>query len=418
MSCAGNADLSTPAMDQLASQGVRFDKAYVANPICVASRTSYMTGTPSHVNGVVTNMHANQVPVNQPCLAKVFQDAGYATGHVGKWHVPRAMEDRAWSGFDHIGAARNNRVDFDIPAAAETFLRQERDKPFFLMTEFVNPHDICELARRLSGDNNQLPNGEIPPIPPADQCPPVRFNQAIPAGEPPVIREHQNSPQMRPAYPTSRWPDDDPRWRQYLWGYYRMVEMVDRQIAQVLESLRETGQADNTVILFTSDHGDGMGAHHWNQKTLFYDEVSRVPFIVSWPGCSRSGAVDRDALINVGTDLFPTLFDLAGIQAPAHLHGRSAVASKPHDYIVSQTNHHQGFGQPGDVHGRMVRSARYKYICYTHGERREQLFDLDTDPGELHDLFFHGGADDVLAAHRAMLDEYIRNTGDGFTVVA
>ena len=424
LGCAGNRHLHTPAMDSLAASGVRFEAAYTANPICVPSRTSYMTGTPSHRNGVVTNMRANQVPVEVPCLAKHFRDQGYDTGYVGKWHIPRALEDRDWSGFDYIESARNNGVDTNIPGHCRDFILRPREKPFFLMASFVNPHDVCEWARRLNGQDEALPNGEIGEPPAPEDCPPLPANRAIPEGEPSTIREHQADPNMAKAYATRAWPQDDPRWRQYLWGYYRMTEQVDRHIGQVLDVLREQGLEENTVIVFASDHGDGMGAHRWNQKTIFYDEVARIPFIVSWKGHTTPGVVNRSHLVNLGTDLFPTLFDLAGIPQPEGLLGLSAApaalgrADAPtHAFIVSENNHHSGVGNPTSVLGRMVRSARHIYIRYNTGEPSEQLFDLDQDPGELRNLVLEEAARNRLDEHRRLLNGYIKSTNDNFPLV-
>ena len=244
MSCAGNPYLKTPAMDSLACNGVMFEAAYTPNPICVPARTSYMTGTSSHENGVVTNIRSPMINLTLPCLAKVFRDNGYDTGYVGKWHIPRSIEDQEWSGFDYLASLRDNRVDVDIPESCETFLLKERDKPFFLIASFVNPHDICEWARRHSGRKTNLPNGEIGDPPPPEHCPPFRANNVIPDGEPSVIREHQADPKMQHAYPTRHWELNDGRWRQYLWAYYRMTEQVDKTIGQVLDVLRKSGQEE------------------------------------------------------------------------------------------------------------------------------------------------------------------------------
>jgi arylsulfatase A-like enzyme len=421
MSCAGNPYVQTPAMDSLACNGVMFEAAYTPNPICVPARSSYMTGTPSHENGVTTNMKEHQVELTTPCLAQVFRDNGYDTGYVGKWHVPRSIHDEAWSGFGYRAAIRNNAVDFDIPDACASFLTQKRDAPFFLVASFVNPHDICEWGRRHSGIEDDLPNGEVGDPPPPEQCPPIRANHAIPEGEPAAVRQHQADEKMKRAYPTRNWAHKDDRWRQYLWGYYRMVELVDKYIGEVLHTLRATGQEDNTVVVFTSDHGDGIGSHRWNQKTIFYDEISRVPFIISWKGCTRRCGRDRQHLVNLGTDLFPSLFDFAGIPKPAHLRGLSAAPAAlgqrdapRHQYIVSENNHHSGSGNPTTVHGRMLRSARYKYIRYNEGEPAEQLFDLELDPGETRDLTLVRETQDVINEHRRMLDAYIDETSDSF----
>jgi len=421
MSCAGNPYLHTPAMDSLACNGVQFEAAYTPNPICVPARTSYMTGTPSHQNRVIINMRQEHIDLQTPCLAKVFQEHGYDTGYVGKWHIPRPIEDTAWSGFNFLESIRTNRVDFDIPEPCAEFILKEREEPFFLMASFVNPHDICEWARRYSGIEQELPNGEVGAPPPPEQCPPLRPNHAIPEGEPFTVRQHQADENMAHAYPTRHWEEEDPRWRQYLWGYYRMTELVDAYIGQVLEVLRRSGQEENTVIVFMSDHGDGIGAHRWNQKTIFYDEIARIPFIVSWKGHTQACGRNTSHLVNLGTDLFPTLFDFAGIATPAGLRGLSAAPvalgqrdAPGHPYIVCENCHHSGSGTPTSVEGRMVRSARHKYIRYNEGEPAEQLFDLELDPGETRDLTLDENAGEILAAHRRMLDEYIVRTGDSF----
>ncbi|MEX2382096.1 MAG: sulfatase-like hydrolase/transferase, partial [Opitutales bacterium] len=155
------------------------------------------------------------------------------------------------------------------------------------------PAGLAWPARLASGIDEQLPNGEIGEAPPVEECPPLIGNHPVPEREPAAIREHQSEPGNAGAYPTRNWGGpEDGRWRQYLWAYYRMLEKVDTQIGKVLQTLRETGQEENTVIVFFSDHGDGMGAHRWNQKTLFYEESARVPFIVSWKGRTLEAARD------------------------------------------------------------------------------------------------------------------------------
>ena len=426
MSAAGNGDLRTPAMDRLAADGVMFERAYCANPICVPSRASYMTGLMPHENGVRYNADTFPDPMRGACWAESLRAAGYATAYIGKWHIPRAIEDTAWSGFEHTALTGANGVDPAIPNAAEAFLRSDHGgRPFLLCASFHNPHDICEWARSASGIEDRLPNAPIPGAPPPTLCPEVRANHGVPAHEPAVIRAHQAAPGNARTYPVRGWggPDDE-RWRQYLWAYYRLTEKVDAGIERILDCLRQTGQADHTLVVFFSDHGDGMGAHRWNQKTLFYDECSRVPFIVSWPGQTWAGGHERKRLVNLGTDLAATLFDFAGIPAPAGLRGKSVKAfalgcreGPVQTYVVCEANLHPAYGAEGEHNGRMVRSARYKYIAYDGGADPEQLFDLELDPGEMRSLVHDPAHAQVLAAHRRMLVEYARDTSDDFAAV-
>ena len=156
---------------------------------------------------------------------------------------------------------------------------------------------------------------------------------------------------MRSSYQrTSTFPVrnfDDKKWREYIWAYYRLIEKVDGEIGKLLAVLRETGQEDNTLILFTSDHGDCHCAHKWNQKTVFYDESTRVPFILSWKGRTPKGKTDL--LAHTGVDPFPTLCDFAGIELPAGLLGKSlkapAMGKSPEwnrEFIVVQNHLAQG----------------------------------------------------------------------------
>ena len=417
MSNAGNPWLRTPAMDQLAAQGVTFEQTYCSDPICVPSRASWITGLMPHQTGVTFNTEEGGV-IGEP-LSRRFAEHGYDTGYVGKWHIPHDPNDEAWHGFRFTRHLRNNRLDPDVLPACNEFLRTPRDQPFFLVASFLNPHDICEWARQAAGGNDALPNGQLPPAPPPENCPPLPANFEIPAHEPDIIRTMQaRGPRL---YPTIDW--EEGKWRQYLWAYYRLIERVDAQIGAILQTLRETGEDENTLIVFSSDHGDGAAAHRWNQKTLFYEEVAKVPFIVRPPACPRAGQRDTQSLVNMNLDFFPTAFDYAGIPVPDTLPGRSLrglidgrSGATAHDMVVSQNDITNTYGASEGVHGRMLRTARYKYVRFSAGRKREQLFDLATDPGEMNDLTASPTHASVLADHRSLLDDWMQRNRD--TVMA
>lgn len=398
-------------MDRIAAKGVRFEQAYASNPICVPSRTSYMTGTMPHENGVDYN--GDLVPLDCsrfPVLAGLFRDAGYDTGHFGKWHLPHDIDNVAWSGFITRKAVRNNDVDDDIVRPCLDFITTKRDAPFLAFASFVNPHDICEFARILTGMPDRLKNGAIPEPPDLDELPPLPENWERPDDEPQAVTDHYMLETTRGIYPSREWGGaEDPRWRQYLWAYYRLVELVDRRVGELLDGLEGAGLDGNTLIVFTSDHGDGMARHRWTQKTLFYDEVARVPFILSWPGKLSPRTVKANHLLNLGTDLFPTLMDAAGLEKPSRLTGLSALpaatgkADAPaHPFIVSENNLQPKWEARGDVSGRMIRTPRYKYVRYSHGANREQLFDMEADPLEMRNLVADPAFAEVLNEHRQL----------------
>jgi arylsulfatase A-like enzyme len=199
-----------------------------------------------------------------------------------------------------------------------------------------------------------------------------------------------------------------------------MIEKVDAEIGKVLAELRRAGFEESTLIVFTSDHGESGGAHHFNQKTVFYEESARVPLIVACKGMTKPGT--SGLLVNTGIDILPTMMDFAGIAVPQKLTGRSLKslalghpASGWRDHVVIENNMDQT-GKVGDirpsVEGRMVRSERYKYCVYSRGIQRESLVDLLNDPGETKDLATNPNYRKVLLEHRELLARFGREHND------
>ncbi|MBI9020273.1 MAG: sulfatase-like hydrolase/transferase [Verrucomicrobia bacterium] len=420
MSCAGNPDLKTPAMDSLAAAGVRFERAYCANPICVPSRTSMMTGKMPHETGVTLNM--DHFDVNGQSLGTLITRAGYDTGYIGKWHIPMPTDTSDWHGFTHMMEGTKAFNDQHFAAPVIDFIKRKRAKPFFAVASFVNPHDICEWARQATGGfperRTLLWNGSIADTPPPAECPALPDNFQIPENEPDIIREYQTW--QAGTYPVRDWPDD--RWRQYRWALNRLTERVDSEIAKILDALRANGMDENTLIIFTSDHGDGNGAHKWNQKTLFYEESARVPFIISGPGIRNPGAVDTEHLIATGIDIFPTVCDYAGVTLPAELRGKSLrplAENRPvqwRDQLVAENDLSPAYGFSSGIEGRMLRTKNYKYVAYSTGKLRERLTDMRTDPGEMINLAVKPAHQTILQEHRQRLADELQKTNDAFVV--
>ncbi len=416
MSCRiGDRYLHTPAMDGLAAEGTLMSRAYCANPLCMPSRTSTFTGRYPHQTGVLANERNSLDAARFPLMGKVFQAAGYDTGYVGKWHLPLAKSDKATHGFGFMANIKNNGADPASGKPAAEFIRKNRRRPFLLVTSFVNPHNICEWAR-----GQKLPEGPIGRPPPPGQCPPRVPNHGPPAKETDIMALMRRSYQASWVFPVADF--DDAKWRQYVWAYYRMIEMVDAEIGRVLDALRQSGQEKNTLVVFTSDHGDCQGAHGWNQKTVFYDESSRVPLILRQPGVTVPGRSNR--LVQTGIDLVPTLCRHAGVPLPEGLPGislaetvRGETAEDPREYLVVSNKMIQGAPIDGVTpipSGRMVRSRRYKYCLYDQGRRRESLVDMENDPGEMVNLAQSESARQVLHQHRNYLAQWCRDMGDRF----
>jgi len=422
MSCAGNPYLNTPAMDKITKRGIRFEKAYTSNPLCVPSRCHMFTG----VQGEEKRRNLS----SYECIGLTLKNAGYDTGYTGKWHISVPLKNKEWSGFDFQEFTHGGKTDRKIAEPCGEFITQKRDKPFFLVASFHNPHDICSFARVVSGnyvereynpETEEYYNGFIGKVPDAKDCPPLPKNFHLPDAESEVIRLHQReSPNASSVFPTVNWKDNG-KWRQYLWAYYRMCELVDKEIAKILNALEQGNKLNDTVIIFTADHGDGMGSHQWNQKQLFYDETARIPFMISQPGTLPQNKVDKTTLVNTGIDIATTVLNIAGIKPDSKYFGQplydicKGTSDRTHDFIVSETRL-----QAKDklILGRMVRTAQYKYVVFDHGQNPEMLFDMENDPGEMKNLAVRQEYSKELMQHRSLLGKWLKQNGDNFKIPA
>ena len=418
----GNKWLRTPNMDKLAAKGVFFTRAYAANPLCVPSRNSIITGQFPHATGVESNSdYANQraskkhpwTGKENVSLGRYFEQAGYETAYFGKWHLNYDPKDKAAHGFETIQTFTKPVIDRSIPYAVDTFLRQSHKKPILLWASFINPHDICQWARFQA-----LPEGPIAKVPPVSQWPPLVSNIAVPVNETEAMALIRKSYHLnRNLFPVGDYSQFD--WRRLRWGYYRLIEKVDEHIGQLLAVLKKHGYDKNTLIVFTSDHGTCLGAHQFVQKTVFYEESVRVPLIFVYDGKISNGA--NNSLVNTGVDLLPTLLDFGGIEKPSNLPGRSLKKAVEQNitldraYVVSENKMVQGGPIDGSipvVHGRMVRSRRYKYCLYDTLNHREALFDLEKDPGETVNIAEKASSSAILKAHRTYLKEFATRNKD------
>ncbi len=410
----GHKYLNTPNMDWLAEHGVSFSNAYCANPLCVPSRSSIFTGRYPHELGIQDNNNKHVDPAEFPSIGTIFNKAGYVTGYFGKWHLPYSEKDTVAHGFNTMARIRPVGVDSLLPAEAIKFLDIKRSNPFFMVVSFCNPHNICEWAR---GD--KLPDGPVGTPPPGLQCPPLRPNHLPSKNETDILQLMRKSYQASRVFPVSGFNDE--KWRQYEWAYYRMIEKVDRQIGLILSKVRESGLDKNTIIVFMSDHGDCQGAHLWNQKTVFYEEAAKVPLIISYEGLK---AKQSGQLVQTGIDIMPTLCDLAGIQPPKVTRGISLkqiikgdASPVKREYVVVSDRFDQGAPVNGLVpkpEGRMLRDSRFKYWIYDEGDKRETLYDLKNDPGEMVNVAGDPKYKSELENCRKELTEWAKKYNDPF----
>jgi len=420
MSCTGNRWLKTPAMDGLAASGIRFERAYASNPVCLPARFSFFTGhMPSKVGIGLNGDGRKGVPkeMAEQAMGHLFRKAGYETVYGGKVHLPRGMGIRQIGFRGLTGNSRGKLAD-----ECARFLKGPHDKPFLLVASFINPHDICYMAI-----NDHARSQSKPPRGNLDSriceglideprkklkefveqhCPPLPANHAVPAREPECITRRYLEPRRFRLYAREKWSAE--MWRLHRWLYCRLTEMVDEHIGKVLDALRDAGLEESTLVVFTSDHGDHDASHKLEHKSILYEEAARIPFLMSWKGVIPPGQVDETHLVSNGLDPLPTFCDYGGIEPPKGLLGRSvrsiAGAKSPTDWrghlVVESQN------------GRMLRTDRFKYVVYDSGENREQLFDLQADPGETRDLAHDDRHRQILDQHRQLLSEWVRRAGD------
>ncbi len=384
LSAFGNPHLRTPQLDRLVAEGVAFLLAYAASPVCVPARATWYTGRLPREHGALDNASSFSRPF--PDLGSWLDDAGYRSVYVGKWHLPRPPE----ASFRHLhhGRAAGTVGDAAIAEAAEAFLwNYAGEAPFFLNVGFLQPHDICFWY-----EDHQGPAAE-PLEALLDRLPPLPANARAVSAEPERLRGLR------------RWQEEvvagwsEAAWRHALWSYYRQVERVDAEIGRVLDALEGSRHRDDTILLFSSDHGEMAGSHGLVLKDTFYEESARVPLVLRAP--QRMDRARRDSTRVVhGADVFPTLCDFAEVDPPPDLAGRS-LRRLAEGRRIDWPEHRVFESGRG---GRMLRTATHKYVRY-EGDPVEQLFDLASDPGELANLAGDGAASRVLDDLRSRLAE-------------
>lgn len=419
LSCRmGDQYLSTPHMDSLAQNGVVFTRAYTPNPLCMPARASLFTGRFPHETGIGTNVKKPWTYKDYKCMGAYLREAGYATAYFGKWHLLYEPTDVATHGFEIVQLTKETKdtpYDTAIADASVKYLAKPHDKPFLAVVSFLNPHNICQVAR-----GEEFSCGPIGTPPAPSECPPLPKNINVPQDETDTMVFLRKAYQQHRLFPVSGYKEDD--WRQYRWSYYRMIEKVDHEIGRILQQLRENGLDKNTVVVFTSDHGECAGAHRFNQKTVFYEESVRVPLIVSSPTRDQSGITQSDHLVNIGVDLLPTILGYAGQEIPETLPGKNLKIlsegkekEKWRNYLVLQNHMDQTASIDGirpSVRGRLVVTDRFKYAVYSEGMRRESLFDLENDPGETRNLISDPSVAREVKRHRNLLAKFAEQFGD------
>lgn len=417
----GHPQCRTPNLDELASRGVRFENMHCQYPVCGASRASMMTGLYPYTNGMLGNR--GNLRENLPdvvTLSQLFRENGYHAGRVSKiYHmgIPFEIIDGtakhddppSWDETVNVQAPEQNapgvrtewspgdtgsqtftgveassgdleHADGMAAEAAIEFLKRNRDKPFFLGCGFVRPH-VPLVAPEKYFDLYDRDNMIAPEVPEDDLD-----------DVPKIIREYKAN---------SRYDVTPELHKGLLEAYYASISYMDAQVGRVLAALDELGLRDDTIVLFTSDHGYLLGEHHKFQKQHLFEESTRIPFILSVPWMQESAGEATRHLTEL-VDVYPTVAALAGLVPPENLAGKSLVplleapASKTWDRDFVFTISRNG--------GESIRSHDWRYIHWGFGEKGTELYDRKNDPGEFTNLADDPAHADRLAGMRRLLE--------------
>jgi arylsulfatase A-like enzyme len=438
----------TPHIDRLANEGMLFRNCFVTNAICAPSRAVILTGKHSHVNGVTTNAH--RFKSTQMSFPKLLREAGYQTALIGKWHLKSTPV-----GFDHhdvlIGQGpyynpemiRNGekvkRTGYTtelITSIALRWLETQRDpaRPFMLMLQHKAPHRNWQPA---PGYLDKFDDMTMPE-------PPTLFDTW--EGRTQAAREQKMSiamdftaqdlkwipphnltapqlaawnaaydPKNRVMFDQSLEGEELVRWKyqRYVKDYLRCVQSVDDSVGRVLDFLDETGLAASTIVIYSSDQGWFLGEHGWYDKRWMYEESLRTPLLVRWPGHVAAGSRDEHLVQNL--DYCPTFLEMAGVDVPNDVQGRSLVpilkGQSPEDW--RESIYYQYFEYPGAHSVRRhqrVRTKTHKLI-YFYRLGFWELYDLEKDPDEMQSVYDDPAYAEVQAELKAELERLIEHYG-------
>ncbi len=429
VSAYGNPYLHTPNIDRLHRNGTSFMRSYCSDPVCAATRSSWATGLYTSETGVPFNgghLHEEIQDIGQ-----ILNTNGYKAFHCGKWHVPgrnvRESFHTLYYGGRDIGAGGGEYYDSVSTHAMIDFLTTyDGSAPFYLQIGYVNPHDVCEYLH--NHEEKRIPNPLQQGIITEDELPPLPENFHYDENETVLqqVCRRTDDALIHSAILRGVRDWDEFHWRYLIWNYYRFIEKVDAEIGIVLNTLQGTPFCDDTVIVFSADHGEACGSHQMFQKFTLYEESIRVPFIVACLGDGVSvqkNCFDREHFIS-GVDLVPTVYDYAGIDAAEavqvnrsdvpRLGGMSVRPLAEGDKITWREYAYV----ESNYWGRAVVTDRYKYVTeYKPADPedfrppgpdasrlgRAQLFDLQEDPWETRNLAGQPRYEDAINSCRADL---------------
>jgi arylsulfatase A-like enzyme len=435
MAAYGNNKIHAPNLNKLAGESVVFQKAYVTQPVCTPNRSAVMTGLWPHTSGCTENNIP--LPKNISCLPELLNDSDYRTAYMGKWHLGDeifaqhgfeewvSMEDgysnyygkerdrKKRSDYHHFlidkgyKSDRSNKFSRSFAARrpiehckpsflemkACEFLRRHRNEPFILYINFLEPH--MPFFGPLDNEHN-----------PDDVDLPANFSDPLEDNEPLCYRRKREQC-------IKKYGSDEKDIRSLIARYWGLVTQVDRSVGAILRTLETLGLTENTIVVYTSDHGDMMGSHHMVEKSVMYEEAVRIPWLIRIPQMKGNGRLIKNRVSQI--DMVPTLLELLTAKSANSLPGQSLVPLCTGDkvdqrdvfiewnpYSKKRLEH---------LYTRTVISPDGWKLCLSDVDKC-QLFNLQEDPGETTNLFDSGRYGNIISRLRSKIYKWQETVGD------
>lgn len=417
LSAAGHPFLKTPHLDRIAAEGVRFANAFTTTSLCSPSRAGFMSGQYAHTHGVLNNF--TEYPASLASFPAILQRAGYESAYIGKWHMGEDNDERR-PGFDywvsHKGQGKYNDTEFNINGKREVvkgyythvvtdfavdFLKKPRNKPFVLCLGQKAPHGVW--------------------------IPEPKYEHAfdhVEVRKPPTA--YETGP-LTPAFVSERiktWHGIDGNlyglndYGKFIRGYHATILSVDDAVGRIYDTLRQTGELDNTILVFAGDNGFLLGEHSSIDKRTMWEESIRIPLLVRYPEAIRTPRVAGEMALNI--DVAPSILDLAGAAPLPAAQGRSfrpILEGRETPWRTSwlyEYNFESEFPYTPNVRG--VRTDTWKYIHYPNGDGSPdtylaELYNLKEDPLERRNLIRDPASQPRLNELRAELARLRKESG-------
>ena len=421
---AGHTYIKTPHIDRLVKEGITFKNAFCTTPLCSPSRASFLTGQYAHTNGIIDNLARDTQSHKLVTFPKMLHDAGYLTGFIGKWHMGNDNTRRPgwdyWASLKGQGEAENPNLNINgteqqlqgyvtdiLMDQALKFIRASNDKPFLLYLSHKALHP--NVVQRNDGSVGDIGQGGFVPAPRHkgmydSSVFDRRANYAIiPTDKPALLRQIDSLPPLGIATATKE---------KTIQERAEMLMAVDEGVGSLLKVLEDQGTLDQTVIVFTSDHGFFYGEHGLDEeRRLAYEESIRIPMIIRYPPIIKAASQSDHMILSV--DIAPTLLAIARVQSESVMHGKSFlplfnnVVNEWRTTILLEYYSDRVFPRIRNMGYKAVRTDRYKFIHYLELVGMDELYDLQHDPFELKNLFNDIASHSILMEMQDKLNEQL-----------